>query len=200
MLLIFFFFFLGQSKHLIRIKFRKYDFYCIRLRILCILKKTIRPLLRGGLFFSFYVDTLFWYVACFARVRILFELKVWWFSWSICWHFWVRFWKKWDKKISKFFPSQTFYFPIPYFVKWFWNFAVTIEAGSACISKSGNFPYFSLIWQETEIIGFWSSCLEDILSLAFCYLIRCADVHETLSLYSIRNLYDLINIIRHFDM
>ena len=48
---------------------------------------------------------------------------------------------------------------------------------------------------------FWSSCLEDILSLPFCsfslyffFLMRCADVHETLSIFSDKNVYGFINL------
>ena len=49
---------------------------------------------------------------------------------------------------------------------------------------------------------FWSSCLDDITSHPFSFLVynfffdmmRCADAQETLSLFHIRNLYCFINI------
>ena len=60
---------------------------------------------------------------------------------------------------------------------------------------------FSLLTRSENALFFWSSCLDDILSPPFCilvynffYLMRCADVHETLSLFSIGNVCGSINI------
>ena len=63
-----------------------------------------------------------------------------------------------------------------------------------------NAIFYKNKWTTNDSLCFWSSCLEDTLSLPSCSfslnffdLMRCADVHETLSLFCFRNLYGFIN-------